>query len=106
MGLYSEDYIEKMAENNGLTDEEVKEKEELISKGFPYWDSTDYKQFLAATYKHGKDNIKAIAKAVDKPFEEVKNYHETFWKNGPYIISNFKYIQNKAEEQERMAAVA
>lgn len=26
MGLYSEDYIEKMAENNGLTDEEVKEK--------------------------------------------------------------------------------
>lgn len=79
-------------ENTGLTDEEVKEKERLLKEGFPYWDAWNYRDFLAATNKYGREDIHNIAFVVNKPIEEVKEYHSAFWSRGEKLIGNFSLI--------------
>lgn len=101
MGLYSEEYVEKMANNNGLTDDEVEEKNEIINEGFPYWDATDYKQYQKGILKFGRKDFDNIAHLVNKTKEEVKAYHEAFWERGQQVIPNFSYILNKIEQLEK-----
>ncbi|KAL4460346.1 hypothetical protein ABPG74_000097 [Tetrahymena malaccensis] len=106
VGLYSEEFIQNMAKNNGLTDDELKEKEQLMQQGFPYWDANDYKEFLRASYLYGRGDFEKIAIFMNKPLDEVRDYHRAFWQRGEKCISNFNYIQKKVETTDKNIQMA
>jgi SWI/SNF-related matrix-associated actin-dependent regulator of chromatin subfamily A member 5 len=64
-----------------LTEEEKKEKERLISIGFPEWNKRDFQQFLNGSAKYGRTNYEGISEEVDgKNAEEIEEYAKVFWK--------------------------
>lgn len=63
-----------------LTEEEVKEKEELLRQGFTNWNKRDFNQFIKACEKYGRDDIDNICKEVEgKLPQEVRDYAAVFW---------------------------
>ncbi|KAK9509609.1 hypothetical protein O3M35_006882 [Rhynocoris fuscipes] len=70
----------KIDEAEPLTEEEVAEKEKLLTQGFTNWTKRDFNQFIKANEKYGRDDIDNISKDVEgKTPEEVRAYSEVFW---------------------------
>ncbi|XP_058829709.1 chromatin-remodeling complex ATPase chain Iswi [Topomyia yanbarensis] len=70
----------KIDEADPLTDEEMVEKESLLTQGFTNWNKRDFNQFIKANEKYGRDDIENIAKEVEgKTPEEVMQYSAVFW---------------------------
>ncbi|TPP65404.1 SWI:SNF matrix associated [Fasciola gigantica] len=70
----------RIDEAEPLTEEEVVEKEDLLSQGFTNWSKRDFQQFIKANEKHGRDDLEAISMDVEgKTPEEVKRYARVFW---------------------------
>jgi SWI/SNF-related matrix-associated actin-dependent regulator of chromatin subfamily A member 5 len=70
----------KIDEAEGLTEEELAEKEELLKQGFSNWNKRDFNQFIKANEKYGRDDIESISKEVEgKTPEEVMEYSSVFW---------------------------
>lgn len=70
----------KIDEADQLTEDEVTEKEVLLSQGFTNWTKRDFNQFIKANEKYGRDDIDNIAKEVEgKTPEEVMEYSSVFW---------------------------
>ncbi|KAL0267637.1 UNVERIFIED_CONTAM: hypothetical protein PYX00_009848 [Menopon gallinae] len=70
----------KIDDAEPLTDEEVAEKEKLLTQGFTNWTKRDFNQFIKANEKYGRDDIENIAKDVEgKTPEEVMEYSAVFW---------------------------
>ncbi|KAL7736967.1 hypothetical protein ACLKA6_008826 [Drosophila palustris] len=70
----------KIDEAEPLSDEEMLEKESLLSQGFTAWTKRDFNQFIKANEKYGRDDIENIAKDVEgKTPEEVIEYNAVFW---------------------------
>ncbi|KAK6617714.1 hypothetical protein RUM43_013942 [Polyplax serrata] len=70
----------KIDDAEPLTDEEVVEKEKLLTQGFTTWTKRDFNQFIKANEKYGRDDIENIAKDVEgKTPEEVMEYSAVFW---------------------------
>uniref|UniRef100_U5EY61 Putative chromatin remodeling complex swi/snf component swi2 n=1 Tax=Corethrella appendiculata TaxID=1370023 RepID=U5EY61_9DIPT len=70
----------KIDEADQLTEEEVSEKESLLTQGFTTWTKRDFNQFIKANEKYGRDDIENIAKEVEgKTPEEVMEYSAVFW---------------------------
>lgn len=54
----------------------------LSTQGFHNWNRRDYLAYLRALERYGRDDVESIGKAVPgKTEEEVRAYHEAFWKN-------------------------
>lgn len=70
----------KIDEAESLTEEEISEKESLLTQGFTNWTKRDFNQFIKANEKYGRDDIDNIAKEVEGKFpEEVVEYSTVFW---------------------------
>eukprot|EP00898_Chlorokybus_atmophyticus_P006003 jgi/Chlat1/6403/Chrsp45S05917 len=64
-----------------LSEEELKEKEDLLDQGFKDWTRRDFNAFVRACEKYGRQDIPAIAKEVEsKSEQEVREYSQVFWK--------------------------
>ena len=62
-----------------LTEEEVAEKEKLLSEGFQDWTKRDFNNYVRACEKWGRDNITEIVKEIEgKTEDQIKSYHEVF----------------------------
>lgn len=63
-----------------LAEDEVAEKEKLLTEGFTNWTKRDFNQFIKANEKYGRDDIESIAREVEgKTPEEVMEYSAVFW---------------------------
>ena len=70
----------KIDEAEPLTEEEISEKESLLTQGFTTWSKRDFNQFIKANEKFGRDDIESIAKEVEgKTPDEVMEYSSVFW---------------------------
>eukprot|EP00079_Xenopus_tropicalis_P023419 XP_012815803.1 PREDICTED: SWI/SNF-related matrix-associated actin-dependent regulator of chromatin subfamily A member 5 isoform X1 [Xenopus tropicalis] len=70
----------KIDEAEPLNDEELEEKEKLLTQGFTNWNKRDFNQFIKANEKWGRDDIENIAREVEgKTPEEVIEYSAVFW---------------------------
>lgn len=67
-------------EADPLTEEEMAEKEELLTQGFTNWNRRDFQQFIKANEKYGREDYENISKEVEgKTPEEVVEYANVFW---------------------------
>ncbi|KAK6493176.1 SWI/SNF-related matrix-associated actin-dependent regulator of chromatin subfamily A member 5 [Huso huso] len=70
----------KIDEAESLNEEELDEKEKLLTQGFTIWNKRDFNQFIKANEKWGRDDIENIAREVEgKSPEEVMEYSAVFW---------------------------
>ncbi|KAK0167266.1 hypothetical protein PV327_004688 [Microctonus hyperodae] len=70
----------KIDDAQPLSDEELAEKEKLLTQGFTNWTKRDFNQFIKANEKYGRDDIENIAKEVEgKTPEDVMEYSAVFW---------------------------
>lgn len=70
----------KIEDSEPLNEDELTEKESLLTHGFTSWTKRDFNQFIKANEKYGRDDIESIAKDVEgKSPEEVIEYSTTFW---------------------------
>ncbi|KMS93984.1 hypothetical protein BVRB_025960, partial [Beta vulgaris subsp. vulgaris] len=75
------DGLDEMDLPPALTEEEQAEKERLLLEGFIQWNRRDFNRYLRACERFGRDGVDNIVKALqDKPEQEVRQYHITFWK--------------------------
>ena len=97
-----------------LVGEEVaKEKEFLLKQGFPNWQRAHFNAFLRGCFKHGRDDVEAIAEEVGVSAEEISRYTDSFWKKGPEVfgdndwgrmIRNIEKGEKKLQEQNQLAS--
>ncbi|XP_075211463.1 nucleosome-remodeling ATPase imitation SWI [Lycorma delicatula] len=77
---YQKEEQRKIDDAMPLTDEELVEKEKLLTQGFTNWTKRDFNQFIKANEKYGREDIENIAKDVEgKTPEEVMEYSAVFW---------------------------
>lgn len=70
----------KIDESEPLTDEEMAEKEKLLTQGFTSWTKRDFNQFIKANEKFGREDLDNIAREVEgKTAKEVFEYAKVFW---------------------------
>lgn len=70
----------KIDEADQLSEDEIAEKESLLTQGFTNWTKRDFNQFIKANEKYGREDIDNIAKEVEGKFpEEVVEYSQVFW---------------------------
>ncbi|XP_076316124.1 LOW QUALITY PROTEIN: SWI/SNF-related matrix-associated actin-dependent regulator of chromatin subfamily A member 5-like [Tachypleus tridentatus] len=70
----------KIVEAEPLTEEEIAEKEKLLTEGFTNWSRRDFNQFVKANEKYGRDDIENVSREVEgKSPEEVMEYSAVFW---------------------------
>lgn len=62
------------------TEEEIIEKENLLTMGFTSWSKRDFTQFIKANEKYGREDLDNISKEIEgKTVKEVMEYAKTFW---------------------------
>lgn len=67
-------------ESEPLTEEEIAEKEELLTQGFTNWTRRDFNQFIKANEKYGREDLESTSREVEgKTPEEVIEYANVFW---------------------------
>lgn len=70
----------KIDESEPLTEEEVVEKDKLLTQGFTQWSKRDFNQFIKANEKYGREDLDNIASEVEgKTAKEVFEYAKVFW---------------------------
>ncbi|BES99295.1 SLIDE [Nesidiocoris tenuis] len=90
----------KIDEAEPLTEEEIAEKESLLTQGFTNWTKRDFHQFIKANEKFGRDDIDNISKDVEgKTPDEVRAYSEVFWERFSEI-QDYERIMNQIERGE------
>lgn len=87
-----------------LTEEEEKQKAQLESEGYTNWNKNDFRKFIAACGKYGRNSIKAIAFefAPHKTEEEVRDYAKAFWTNIQRVEDYERYLKNIEAEEDRI----
>lgn len=72
---------DKIDQSRPLTDQELQEKDELLTEGFVNWTKRDYIQFVRMNEKFGRDDVDNISKSIEgKTPEQVVAYHSVFWR--------------------------
>ena len=92
--------VEDYSEAPPLTEEELDEREKLLSEGFSTWSRKDYLTFVRACERYGRDEYGEIAREVGKPEEEVAEYSNMFWKRGPTELHDWERISKNIEKGE------
>ncbi|CCH60183.1 hypothetical protein TBLA_0C03810 [Henningerozyma blattae CBS 6284] len=90
-----------------LSEEEKQEKLELEKKGFTNWNKIEFRKFISASGKYGRNSIQAIAMELSgtKTLEEVREYAKAFWKNIEQIEDYEKYLKSIEVEEEKIRRV-
>jgi SWI/SNF-related matrix-associated actin-dependent regulator of chromatin subfamily A member 5 len=70
----------KIDEAEMLTDEEIAEKDKLLTMGFTNMNKRDFNQFIKANEKYGREDLDSISREVEgKTPKEVIEYSKVFW---------------------------
>jgi SWI/SNF-related matrix-associated actin-dependent regulator of chromatin subfamily A member 5 len=70
----------KIDEAEMLTDEEIAEKDKLLTMGFTNMNKRDFNQFIKANEKYGREDLDSISREVEgKTPKEVIEYAKVFW---------------------------
>lgn len=90
-----------------LSEEEEQLKEELEKEGYPNWNKLEFRKFVAACGKHGKNSLQAIAAelAPGKTYDEVRDFAHTFWSRIEDIKDYERYLRNIENEEEKFRTV-
>ncbi|CAG98092.1 chromatin-remodeling ATPase ISW1 [Kluyveromyces lactis] len=90
-----------------LTEEETNNKIEWEKEGFHNWNKLDFRKFITASGKHGRNSIQAIAAEFggSKTEEEVRAYAKAFWANLERVEDYERYVKNIETEEERVRRV-
>lgn len=90
----------KIDEAEPLTEEEIAEKDSLLTQGFTNWSKRDFNQFIKANEKYGREDIDNIAKEVEGKFpEEVVEYSQVFWERC-HELQDIERIMTQIERGE------
>merc|ERR1712129_188709 len=96
-----------------LTDEEKKEKEQILVDGFDWVSYQNYGCFVRSVIKYGKDGMDEIVAAMieqgieipdaseDEKIELIKRYYDTFFDKGSEIEELQNSMQRIEEGEER-----
>lgn len=84
------------------TDEEEEERNTLLQEGFKDWNKVDFHAYVRACERYGRKAIEKISQNVNgKTPEEVKAYHETFWKKYTTLAAKvYKPLIKRIEKGE------
>ncbi|GBG00203.1 chromatin-remodeling complex ATPase chain, partial [Raphidocelis subcapitata] len=86
-----------------LTEEEVAEKERLLTEGFSSWNRRDFGAFVRACEKYGRDRLDQIAGELDtKSLDEVKAYAAAFWARYQELNDWEKVIKNIERGEQKI----
>ncbi|CAR29992.1 ZYRO0G21780p [Zygosaccharomyces rouxii] len=90
-----------------LTEEEEKSKTEWESEGFTNWSKTEFRKFITASGKYGRNSIQAIALelAPGKTVDEVRDYAKSFWANIERVEDYEKHLKFIEGEEEKIKKV-
>ncbi|AAS53332.1 AFL040Wp [Eremothecium gossypii ATCC 10895] len=90
-----------------LTEEEEKNKAEWEREGFHNWNKLEFRRFITASGKYGRNSIKAITAELGgtKTEEEVRAYAEAFWTHLERIEDYEKYVKAIETEEEKLKRV-
>ncbi|KAE9017146.1 putative chromatin-remodeling complex ATPase chain [Phytophthora fragariae] len=83
-----------------LTEEELNEKEELLSEAFGDWNKPQFFLFIKLLARYGRANIDAVAREMMKPLEEVERYSKIFLARGQDELSDWNKIMKSIEKGE------
>lgn len=84
-----------------LNAEEKREMSELQSKGFHLWTEIQFKQYIEALCKFGRDDITNVSRNVKgRKTSEVIAYDAAFWERGPKVVQNFAVIKQRIERHD------
>jgi hypothetical protein len=82
----------------------VLEKERLLKEGFPDWTKAEYRLFLAALEKFGKNNLQAVVEEVqhctEKDPKDIERYYKVFWKKYREV-SDWQKIIDRIERGQK-----
>ena len=86
-----------------LTDEEIAEKEELLSQGFNHWTRRDFNQFIKANEKYGRDDLDNVSKDVEgKTAEDVIEYANVFWERSTELTDYDRILAQIEKGEQRI----
>lgn len=93
-----------------LTEEEIKERDDLLKGGYSNWNRKDFSAFVRACERHGRNNLTEIAKEIEgKTEDEVRQYAAVFFERGPSHLNDaeriFKNIERGEQRIQRQAAI-
>ncbi|KAF1773118.1 ISWI family [Phytophthora cactorum] len=83
-----------------LTEEELQEKEQLLSEGFSDWNKPQFFLFIKLLARYGRGNIEAVAREMMKPLEEIERYSKVFLSRGQDELSDWPKILKSIEKGE------
>lgn len=96
--------MEKALADNKLTQEEEKEKANILAEGFPDWTRKDFKEFCTALEQHGRYDFTSLCEYVvektGKDHEEIQRYFVAFWSHYQRI-ADWQKILEKIERGEK-----
>lgn len=99
----------KIDEAEPLTEEEIVEKDKLLTQGFTNWSKRDFNQFIKANEKYGRQDLDNIAREVEgKTAKEVFEYAKVFWErcNELQDIERILSLIEKGEQKiQRRASI-
>lgn len=86
-----------------LTEEEQEEKEKLLTSGFHDWTKRDFNNYVRACEKWGRNNLAEICREVEgKDDQQVRHYHEVFWKRYKELDEYDKTIKRIESGEEKI----
>ena len=93
-----------------LTEEELRERDELLGKGLSNWSRRDFNAFVRACERHGRTALTEIAKEIEGKSEtEVREYAAIFFERGPTHLNDaeriFKNIERGEQRIQRQEAI-
>lgn len=101
--------ILKLSVNNAqpLTEEEEKSKAEWEGEGYTSWSKTEFRKFITASGKYGRNSIQAIALelAPGKTADEVRDYAKSFWSNIERVEDYEKHLKFIETEEEKIKKI-
>lgn len=86
-----------------LSEDELKEREELLQEGFSNWTKKDFTAFIKANEKYGRKALTDIAREMEtKTEEEIRAYSDVFWQRIDELNDAEKYKRNIERGEQRI----
>ena len=89
-----------------VPEEDVAEKERLVAEGFGQWNRRDFRTYLQACERHGReareDIVNDVAEATGKTKQDIRAYHAVFWKRYKEIADWEKVLDRIKKGEQKL----
>ncbi|GME69147.1 unnamed protein product [[Candida] boidinii] len=86
-----------------FSEDELKLKEELLSKGFKNWNKRDFMGFIHGCAKYGREDLENIKKDLkNKKLNDVIEYSKIFWERYKEIEGYEKYLSQIEQGEKKL----